>query len=124
VFREDLFFRLNVINISLPPLRERKNDILPFCQDQLTRACLSLGRSAVPVFSDEAEKALTMYEWPGNSRELADLMNSLAAKVEGDMVEAADLPRCMRSLLADESKTLKSLHEVEVEHILEVLSSC
>jgi two-component system, NtrC family, response regulator HydG len=123
VFREDLFFRLNVINITLPPLRERKNDILPFCRDQLTRACLLLGRSAVPVFSDEAEKALTMYEWPGNLRELIDLMSSLAAKVEGDLVELADLPCCMGKLLADQSKAIKSLHEVEVSHIKEVLHS-
>lgn len=124
LFREDLFFRLNVINISLPPLRERKNDILPFCRDQLARACLSLGRSSSPVFSDEAGKALVMYEWPGNSRELVDLMSSLAARVEGDLVEVSDLPRYMRNLLAGESKALKSLHEVEVEHILEVLRIC
>ena len=124
LFREDLFFRLNVINITLPPLRERKNDILPFSQDQLTRACLSLGRRTSPVLSDEAGKVLMMYEWPGNSRELVGLMGSLAANFEGDLVEVSDLPRYMRNLLAAESKALKSLHQIEVEHILEVLRSC
>ena len=124
LFREDLFFRLNVINISLPPLRERKNDILPFCHDQLARASMSIGRRTSPVFSDEAGKALLLYEWPGNSRELASLMSSLAAEIEGDVVEVSDLPSYMRNLLAGESKTPKSLHEVEVEHILEVLHSC
>lgn len=121
LFREDLFFRLNVINIALPPLREREKDILPFCREQLSRACLTLGRSTAPLFSNEAEKALTMYDWPGNSRELVDLMSSLAVKVKGDLVEVSDLPGCMRNLLAGESKALKSLHEIEVEHILEVL---
>jgi DNA-binding NtrC family response regulator len=124
LFREDLFFRLNVINISLPPLRERKDDILPFCRDQLIRACLSLGRNASPVFSNETEKALAMYEWPGNARELVDLMSSLAVKIEGDLVELSDLPRCIRNILADENKARKSLQEVEVEHVLEVLQSC
>jgi transcriptional regulator with PAS, ATPase and Fis domain len=124
LFREDLFFRLNAINISLPPLRERKSDILPFCRDQLTRASLLIGRNAIPVISDDAAKALLLYEWPGNSRELIGLMSSLVSEVSSDVIAVSDLPRCMHNLIAGESKTLKSLYDVEVEHIIEVLESC
>lgn len=124
LFREDLFFRLNVINISLPPLRERKDDILPFCREQLARECRELGRSAPPVFSDEVKRSFMLYEWPGNSRELIGLMSELAGKIEEKTVEIFDLPRCMRFTLDAESKTKKNLHQVEVEHIREVLQSC
>ncbi len=124
LFREDLFFRLNVINISIPPLRARKSDILPLCRDQLVRECRELGRTVSLSFSETVIRVLQLYEWPGNARELISLMSSLAENVKGDMVEVSDLPRSMRLLLFAEDKSDKSLQEIEVEHIRDVLQSC
>ncbi len=124
LFREDLFFRLNVINISIPPLRERKSDILPFCKEQLATECRELGRITPPVFSDEAAKALELYEWPGNSRELIGLMSYLAENVKNEIIKISDLPHSIQLVLHAENKTDKSLQEIEAEHIRNVLQSC
>ena len=124
LFREDLFFRLNTVNISIPPLRERVSDILPSCMEQLAVESRQLGRSNPPVISEEAAEALQLYEWPGNSRELFNLMSSLAVDVKGDKVEVSDLPRPVRLVLQAEKKTKMSLEEVETEHIRNVLQSC
>jgi len=115
---------LNVINISIPPLRARKSDILPLCRDQLVRECRELGRTVSLSFSETVIRVLQLYEWPGNARELISLMSSLAENVKGDMVEVSDLPRSMRLLLFAEDKSDKSLQEIEVEHIRDVLQSC
>ncbi len=124
LFREDLFFQLNVINIAIPPLRERKKDIMPLCTEQLTRESRALGHNNPTAISDEAARLLLLYDWPGNTGELIDLMSALAAKVEGKRVEVSDLPRCMRFLRDVENELNKSLHEIEVEHVREVLQSC
>ncbi len=124
LFREDLFFRLNVINISIPPLRVRKSDILPFCREQLAKECRELGREVPPVISEEVVRALQLYEWPGNSKELIVLIGSLAENVKDDTVEVSDLPRSMRLMFFAESKSEKSLQEIEAAHIRDVLYSC
>ena len=124
LFREDLFFRLNVINISLPPLRERKSDILPLCRELLARAGRELGRSTLPVFSEDSARLLELYEWPGNLTELIGLMNDLADRIEGETVDVFDLPRYLQNSLGAESKAKCSLQQVEVEHIRDVLQSC
>ena len=124
LFREDLFFRLNVINISLPPLRERKSDILPLYRELLARACRELGRRTAPVFSENGSRSLELYEWPGNITELIGMMNELAERVEGDTVDVFDLPHCLQNSLGAESKVKWSLQQVEVEHIRDVLQSC
>jgi DNA-binding NtrC family response regulator len=124
LFREDLLFRLNVINIAIPPLRERKDDLLPFCNEQLTRECHGLGRSVPPIISEAVSKLLLLYDWPGNARELNTLINSLAARVEGDTIEVSDLPGCIRFIIDAENKVKKSLQEIQTEHIREVLQSC
>jgi two-component system, NtrC family, response regulator HydG len=123
-FREDLFFRLNVINISLPPLRARKSDILPLCRELLARAYRELGRSTAPIFSEEGLRSLELYEWPGNLTELISLMNNLAEKIEGETVAVFDLPRCLQNSMGADSKARLSLQQVEVEHIRNVLQNC
>jgi two-component system, NtrC family, response regulator HydG len=124
LFREDLFFRLNVINISLPPLRARKSDIVPLCRELLARACRVLGRSTVPTFSEEGLKSLELYEWPGNLTELISLMSELAERIDDKTIEAFDLPRCLQNSLIAESKAKLSLQQVEVEQIRNVLQNC
>lgn len=124
LFREDLLFRLNVINIAIPPLRERKDDLLPLYNEQMSRECREMGRLVPPTLSEAAGKLLLLYDWPGNARELIAIVSALAARVEGDTVEVSDLPGCMRFILDAESKNKKSLQDIQTEHIREVLQSC
>ena len=86
-FREDLFYRLNVLRIELPPLRERGPDILPLAEHFLERA---LPESAKKL-SAAAEKALLEHGWPGNVRELENLMRSLSLTVRGPVIDRVDL---------------------------------
>lgn len=84
-FREDLFYRLHVVPIHLPPLRERIADIVPLAEHFLAKA------SAAKRLSSDAAARLIRYAWPGNVRELKNAMERAAALVRGDIVHAADL---------------------------------
>ena len=122
VFREDLFFRLNVLTISLPPLRERDDDILQLAFRFISKFAEELGRP-VPRFSDKALEVLKNYSWPGNVRELENLVQRLAIMTEGDLIDVPDLPSAMRYSLAPEMGLNRTLAEVEAEHIRNVLGS-
>jgi Nif-specific regulatory protein len=89
-FREDLFFRLNVVSLELPPLRERGDDVLKLAEFFLQSFCRNMGRRT-PRFSPPARKRLLAHSWPGNVRELRNLMERLAYLTAGDVVEADDL---------------------------------
>lgn len=90
-FREDLYYRLNVIPLHLPPLRERGGDILRLVEFFLERFCVRKERTALGLSSD-VRKVLSAYSWPGNVRELENLMERLSILVDGDTVELGDLP--------------------------------
>ncbi len=91
-FREDLFYRLNVVRLSLEPLRARPEDVLPLAQRFLEKHAASLGRLPPPL-SDEARAALTAYAWPGNARQLSNaLERALVLKVSEGALSLADLP--------------------------------
>lgn len=89
-FREDLYFRLNVVSLELPPLRERGDDILLLAKHFLGTFCQNMGRST-PKFSAVASKQLLAHAWPGNVRELRNLMERLAYLSSGERIEAEDL---------------------------------
>ena len=89
-FREDLYYRLNMFPIELPPLRERGKDVLELARFFLARAARSLNRKPLRLTS-EAEQVLLGYNWPGNVRELENLMERMAILCE-ETVEADDLP--------------------------------
>ncbi len=89
-FREDLYFRLAVVTLEIPPLRERPDDILPLAEHLLADFCQKARRKA-PSFSDSARKRLASHSWPGNVRELRNLMERLAYLSPEDHVEAEDL---------------------------------
>ncbi len=89
-FREDLFFRLNVATLQLPPLRERRDDILPLMHHFLQENSASTNRQA-PTLSPEAAQRLHGYHWPGNIRQLRNLAQRLTFLVSGSQVEAGDL---------------------------------
>ncbi|NVM26517.1 MAG: sigma-54-dependent Fis family transcriptional regulator, partial [Desulfobacterales bacterium] len=95
VFREDLFFRLNVITIAIPPLRQRGNDILLLTHHFATKFAEELGKP-IPRFSDNALQALRNYYWPGNVRELENVIQRLVVMTDGDFIEVPDMPSLMR----------------------------
>ena len=89
-FREDLYYRLKVISIRIPPLRERQGDILPLAEWLLAKHAAEATR-APPVLDDEVKQALRRYAWPGNVRELSNVMERCVL-LAGDVVGLCDLP--------------------------------
>ena len=122
LFREDLFFRLNVVCIDLPPLRGRGDDILILVRHFASKLEKETGK-AVPKFSEEALIALKNYYWPGNVRELENLVQRLAVMAEGDLIEVPDLPSHMRFSVPRGEGFNRTLKEVETEYIRNVLAS-
>jgi DNA-binding NtrC family response regulator len=91
-FREDLYFRLNVVVIEMPPLRDRQEDIEPLARHFIERCCAELGRPTAGLQPD-ALRALRAYRWPGNVRELKNILERvLLLEAEGDEVRAEHLP--------------------------------
>ncbi|SNB44919.1 sigma-54 dependent transcriptional regulator [Geobacter sp. DSM 9736] len=131
-FREDLFYRLNVIPVNLPPLRERIEDILPLARHFLAKYCKEMKRPLMNM-SKEVVEALDSYEWPGNVRELENVMERLVALTEGNMVHLEDLPSAITRSLGkkDDLSTkvtakgvdlMKTLNEIERKMIEEALA--
>lgn len=123
LFREDLYYRIHVIEIPLPSLAERRKDILPLVHHFARKFAAELQRPA-PIFSDAALTALEQYSWPGNVRELENLIQRLVIICEGPGVDIVELPESMRFSISAH-RVLdhgdKSLAEVEAEHIRRVL---
>ena len=90
-FREDLYYRLNVVHIEMPPLRLRGQDVLVLARHFLARFCRENG-SAITGFSPEATALLLAHRWPGNVRELENAIERAVVLAEGDVIEASDLP--------------------------------
>ncbi len=90
-FREDLYYRLNVVPVHLPPLRERKEDIMTLAKHFLSSYCQKKQRNILEI-SPQAEKMLKNYSWPGNVRELENFMERMSILCEGDSVQSEDLP--------------------------------
>jgi transcriptional regulator with GAF, ATPase, and Fis domain len=129
-FREDLYFRINVISFTLPPLRQRKDDVLALARRFLDGVAKETNRR-LRGFSPEAEAALTVYAWPGNVRELRNVVErSLLLKTRGDRIEREDLALGRESsigLAGTKSGNVEPLPDAvrtyEKECILEALRS-
>ncbi len=93
-FREDLFYRLNVIPIDIPPLRERTEDILPLCDYFIEKHSKRFGRNPIRL-TDDAMKMFISYHWPGNVRELENTVERLLVLKDDDVVTPYDLPEKM-----------------------------
>lgn len=125
-FREDLYFRLNVVEIFIPPLRERKED-LPFLVEHiLARTSAQLQRSTIRI-SKEAMGVLTAYSWPGNVRELENCLERASILCEGDLIDVEHLPRqflMQRERDLWEEHPERPLHEWEEQIIAQTLERC
>lgn len=118
-FREDLYYRLNVVNIELPPLRERKEDI-PLLAEHFLHKFAMENRKEVTELSPEAIESLLAYDWPGNVRELENAIERAIILSKDSPITTADLPQENLSLVGAASIG-KNLKEVEKSHILNVL---
>jgi DNA-binding NtrC family response regulator len=124
-FRADLYYRLNVIPIKLPPLRQRRDDI-PLMVDHFLKRHVANGNSAKTV-AKEALELLMKYDWPGNVRELENVLERAMILDEGGTIGPEDLPDMIRfgeshrGTLVIDSPTL-TLEELEKEYILKVLN--
>lgn len=99
-FREDLYYRLNVIPLHLPPLRERGGDVLLLANHFLDVFCKKKNRPPLTL-SPEARQILSAYSWPGNVRELVNFMERLSILTDGDVVYPADLPAKIMDQVGD-----------------------
>ena len=125
-FREDLYWRLNVIHLHIPPLRERPFDIPLLVEHFLNKSAEAAGRPSLNV-TPEALATLTAYSWPGNARELENAIERAVALAEGASLTPDDLPERIRNsgqtaqLLTQARQKRLTLYELEREFILETL---
>lgn len=127
-FREDLLYRLNVITIELPPLKERKEDIPKLAQWFIQK---KMKTRIQKTLSSDAIDVLMRYEWPGNVRELENVIERAAILSQGDVIDAKDLALPVRSLSMKDTEgdgqsrlgKLVPMKEVEREHYLGVLNT-
>ncbi len=123
LFREDLYYRLKVLTVRVPPLRERREDVLP-----LARAFLAQERRPAQGLSPEAEAAFLAYAWPGNVRELGNAVKHGCALARGGPVRPEHLPEELQGAAAPAGEAAAGratrLADAEREHVLAVLASC
>jgi len=122
LFREDLYYRLNIVEISLPPLYERGEDILLLVQSFKEKLSREMNRPA-PQFSDRVLQIFKNYRWQGNVRELENLIQRLVVLTDGNFIDVADLPEQMRFNINWRRGPNRPLAEVEAEHIVNVMNS-
>jgi two-component system response regulator HydG len=128
-FREDLFFRINVIQVELPPLRARGNDVLLLAQHFLQLHAGHAGKGVSGISSAAAERLLA-YSWPGNVRELQNCIERAVALTRFEQIAVEDLPERIRAyrgsqiiIATDDPGDLVSMEEVERRYVLRVLES-
>jgi two-component system response regulator HydG len=126
-FRQDLYFRLNVIGVELPALRERGNDVLLLAQHFLARAAARAGKQVLGLTPHAAERLLA-WTWPGNVRELENCIERAVALTQHERLLVDDLPERVRLhrptqvvIAAEDPTTLLPMEEVERRYVLEVL---
>lgn len=121
-FREDLFYRLNVLPIMMPPLRERSSDI-PLLVAHFMEKYSRENSFETPRISEDAMEAMTSYHWPGNVRELENLVYRLVLMNDEGQIDIEDLPDYMKFNISYCHDLTRSLEEVELEYIHQVLNS-
>ncbi|MDB4923246.1 sigma-54 dependent transcriptional regulator [Mucilaginibacter sp.] len=122
-FRMDLYYRLNIFPISLPPLRARKEDILPLANHFLNFYAHKQNKS-ITGLADHVIKSMLDYSWPGNIRELENLMERSALLANGPVINFLQLPTIQKKERPDDEGLIKTMDENERDHILTVLEKC
>jgi two-component system, NtrC family, response regulator HydG len=124
-FREDLYYRLNVIRLELPPLRKRRSDILSLAYHFLEKYASANGRTLMR-FDEKAARLLGRYDWPGNVRELENVIERAVVLAEGNLILPRHLPAEVQETLGDDSRVPRipgsSLADIERYAILETLA--
>jgi DNA-binding NtrC family response regulator len=113
-FREDLYYRLNVVSIRLPPLRDRPEDLEALVEHALARYTAELGRAPLTI-SQEAWDLLRTYPWPGNVRELNNVIERAAVLAPDDRIEVDDLPEELRELEASADRETSTVRAIPSE---------
>jgi two-component system, NtrC family, response regulator HydG len=123
-FREDLYYRLKVVELAVPPLRQRTEDLLPLARLFLAESSLRMKRP-VDGLSAPAADQLLGYPWPGNVRELANVMERAVAVAKGHRIDLEDLPPEVRIAVVPPApgKSIRRLRDVEKDYILAILES-
>jgi two-component system response regulator HydG len=126
-FRSDLFYRLNVIAVNLPPLRERRDDLIPL-MEQFLENMRQEGGAELKALSSDALDAVAVYEWPGNVRELENALEHAVVLTKGNLIDAAALPeritkRKKEPLVAERSYKNPTLEVIERAYIMYVLQA-
>jgi transcriptional regulator with PAS, ATPase and Fis domain len=125
-FRDDLYYRLNVVQIDLPPLRDRRKDVPALAEEFLNRYSQEHAKP-VGAISEAALYLLVNYSWPGNVQELESVIERAVALMRGDKIESEDLPQAMRGdsddrhMIEEAAEESRTLAEVERSYILRVL---
>ncbi|HEY1556279.1 MAG TPA: sigma-54 dependent transcriptional regulator [Kofleriaceae bacterium] len=130
-FREDLYYRINVIHIPLPPLRARGGDVLLLAHHMLRQYAAVFDKKVLSLSQAAAERLVT-YDWPGNVRELGNCLERAVALAHFEEIQVEDLPDKIRqqksprstSLSGNDVPELLTLEEVERRHVLRVLEAC
>jgi DNA-binding NtrC family response regulator len=123
IFRQDLYYRLKVVELDVPPLRDRREDILPLARVLLADAAVRMGRK-ISGLATGAVDQLLRYEWPGNVRELENAMERAVALARGSRVDLEDLPEEIRQAFPKpvvNGGAVQPLNEIEKEYIIAVL---
>ncbi len=121
-FRDDLYYRLNVIPIRIPPLRQRDDDILLLI-NHFTETFAAQSERTVPRFTNKALELFRNYHWPGNVRELQNVINRLVIMIDGDVIDVPDLPHLMRAAAPLKTGFKRTLADIEMEYIHNVMES-
>jgi len=117
-FREDLYYRLNVFSISIPPLRERRTDILLLCNYFLEKLASSINKP-VTGFSSEAKERLETYDWPGNVRELRNAIERAIVVAKGSTITVDDLPIPLTPKAVAQDHSLEAMEKAHIKNVLE-----
>lgn len=120
-FREDLYYRLNVVNIKTAPLRDRKEDIIPLAKHFISKYCSEYGRPEV-VIDNKASEILFRYKWPGNIRELENIIQRMII-MSDNKISVENIPEHLKYHFSENIEPLKSLKEFEKEQILKILNA-
>jgi Nif-specific regulatory protein len=120
-FREDLYYRLNVIPVMVPPLRERKDDI-PLLVKHFLEVYSTASSKAIRGFSEEVMQIFLDYDWPGNVRELQNVVEHAVILAKGEMITQIDLPHSLKETFPRTYADISSLKDTEKNLILKVLN--